>query len=140
MKKESGLTIVELLAAISILFIIGSVIYGVFTGVNKNYHQISSRVNLEQEANIIINTIKTYHQKQNTYLLSYNPITKKAYIGTTSATIQLEPDNIDIVIKINDEDFSGLGTINSSIPLDITITLVSNQGQSYDINTIIKRY
>jgi type II secretory pathway pseudopilin PulG len=140
MKKESGLTIVELLAAISILFIIGSLIYGVFIGINKNYHQISSRVNLEQEANIMINTIKNYHQQQHSYLLSYDPIAKKAYIGTTSATIQLEPDNIDIVIKINDEDFSGVGTIDSSIPLDISITLVSKEGQSYDINTIIKRY
>jgi Tfp pilus assembly protein PilE len=140
MKKESGLTMVELLAAISILFIIGSIIFGVFIGINKNYHKMASRVDLEQETNIIINTIKNYHQKQTKYLISYDPNTKKAYIGTTSATNQLEPDNIDIVIKINDSDFSGITEIDSSIPLDISIILISKQGQSYDINTIIKRY
>jgi tRNA threonylcarbamoyladenosine modification (KEOPS) complex Pcc1 subunit len=140
MKKESGLTLVELLAAITILFIIVSLIYGVFIGINKDYRQISSRVNMEQEANIITNTIKNYHQHQDHYLLSYDPTAKKAFIGGSSANIQLEPDTLDIVIKINNTDFSGVQSIDSSIPLDISITLVTKQGQSYSTNTIIKRY
>jgi Tfp pilus assembly protein PilE len=140
MNKENGLTLVELLASIAILFIISSLLYGVFIGINKNYHQISNRTEMEQEANIIINTIKNYHQLQNTYQLSYDPSTKKAFIGVTTANIQLEPEDIDIVIKINDTDFSGVQTIDSSIPLSISFTLMTKQGQTYDVDTIIKRY
>lgn len=140
MRKESGMTLIELLAAISILFIIGSLIYGVFIGINKNYQLMSSRVEMEQEANNIINTIKNYHQHQSTYQLSYNQNTKTAFIGFPTANTQLEPNDLNIEIQINDANISGVETIDSFIPLDISITLESKQGQSYKVNTIIKRY
>ena len=140
MNKESGLTLIELLAAISILFILASLIFGVFIGINKDYRQMSNRVDMEQEANIIINTIKNYQLHQDHYLLSYDPTAKKAFIGISSANTQLEPDHLDIIIKINDTVISGVQSIDSTIPLDISITLVTKQGQAYNTETIIKRY
>lgn len=143
MKNQKGLSLIEILAALTILMIISSIIYGVFFNVDKNYKQISQKSNLEQEANIIINTIKNYHQRQNTYKLSYNPLNGDAFIGTTAANIPLERSDLQIFLKAGyplPEDFAGEITIDGSIPLAIYLKITTKQGQSYEIDTIIKRY
>lgn len=146
MKNENGITLIELLAAISILVIISSLIYGVLIGVNKNYNQLSSKSNLNQEANIILATLKNYHIKDQyhavdgTYKISYNAIEKKAYIGTTTANIPLQKDNLKIELKIDNTGFTDEKSIPSSKPLTIYIKLIEPNGQFYEIETIIKRY
>jgi prepilin-type N-terminal cleavage/methylation domain-containing protein len=143
MKNDKGLTLIELLAAMTILLIISSLIYGVLIGANKNYQQISGKSNLEQEANIIISTIKNYHQSSDSYKISYNPFTKKAFIGVTTTNTQLGNNNISIDIKLGDPDytdFSGEKGINTSKPINLYLKLTNKQGQSYEIDTIIKRY
>ncbi|MGJ7912310.1 prepilin-type N-terminal cleavage/methylation domain-containing protein [Neobacillus sp. LXY-1] len=150
MKNQKGLTLVELLAAITILLLISSVIFGVLINSNKNYKSLTEKINLNQEANLLLATIRNYHQKQSLhsfdsnnneiYKLKYDPTTKKAYIGTSSATIPLQKDNVDIIIKIDDVEISGEQTIYPDDPLYIYIKLYNQQGQSYEIETVIKQY
>jgi prepilin-type N-terminal cleavage/methylation domain-containing protein len=146
MKNEKGITLIELLAAISILVIISSLIYGVLIGVNKNYNQLSSKTNLNQEANIILATLKNYHIKDQyhdvngKYMISYNATAQKAYIGTTKANIPLQKDNLKIELKIDNIEFTGEKSIPSSRPLNIYIKLLDPKGQFYEIETSIKRY
>jgi prepilin-type N-terminal cleavage/methylation domain-containing protein len=143
MKNEKGLTMIELLAAITILFIISSVIYGVLIGANKNYQQISRKTNLEQEANIIISTVKNYHQNNDTYQVSYSVANKTAFIGSTTADTQLGNNNMDVVIKLGYPDYYGFFgeiSIDATKPVNLYLKLTNHQGQSYEIDTIIKRY
>lgn len=152
MKKEKGITLIELLATVSILFIITSIIFGVLISSNKNYRNVTEKVNLDQEANIILTTIKSYHQKQElhsidpstkieTYIIKYDRNTEMAYIGSSAATlIPLQKDNLKIYIKIDYTDFSGEKIIHPADPLYVYIKLINKQGQSYEIDTVIKQY
>jgi type II secretory pathway pseudopilin PulG len=144
MKSEKGITLIELLAALSILMIISSVIYSVFFGINKNYKQISEKTNLQQDANIIISSIKNYHLRNESYKLLYNSTTQKAFIGKDTANIQLEREDLIVtrfIVVYKNVTYNNEMTIDDTTkPINITMTLTNKQGQSYEINTIIKRY
>lgn len=142
MRDEKGVTLIELLAALTILAIISSIIYGVFFNVNKNYYQISGKSALQQEANTIISTIKSYHQRQNSYQIKYDSSSKKAFIGVggNTPTTPLGSPNFNIELVTDIPPSNNIININTSKSLNITITLTNKQGTSYKTNTIIKRY
>ncbi|MFJ7727117.1 PilW family protein [Neobacillus sp. NPDC097160] len=150
MKNQNGITLIELLAAVSILLIISSVVYGILISSNKNYKNISEKVNLNQEANLLLATIRNYHQKEalhtfdangkEIYKLKYDSTTKKAYIGVSSPTTELQKEGLNIILKIDGSEFSGEKTIYTADPLYIYIKLYNQQGQSYEIETVIKQY
>lgn len=143
MKNERGLTLVELLAAITILFIISAIIYSVFFGFNKNYSQISEKNSMDQTANVIIATVKQHHLKYDQYKISYDETKKTAYIGEKVADKLLGDTRYDLEIEIGYPDaaaISGSKNIDSSLPLSIHLTLNDKTGQTYEVKTIIKRY
>jgi len=150
MKNQKGITLIELLAAVSILLIISSIIYGVLISSNKNYKNISETVNLNQEANLILATIRNYHQKEvhhtydvngkEIYKLMYDSTAKKAYIGASSPTTPLQKEGLNIIIKIDGSELSGDKPIYPADPLYLYIKLYTQQGQSYEIETVIKQY
>lgn len=152
MRNEKGMTIVELLAAVTILLIVSSLFYSVLISANKNYNEISTKTTLEQEANIIITSIKNYHQQQAagyTYVLDSVPPEKKASIGgsvqclaplgSSDTLITLEVDN-DLDYSRNTPLAPHNMTIYASRPLFVHLKVESKQGQYYEINTVIKRY
>jgi competence protein ComGC len=143
LKNERGLTLVELLSAITILFIISAIIYSVFFGFNKNYSQISEKNSMDQTANIIIATVKQHHLKYDQYKISYDEKKKTAYIGEKVADKLLGDTRYDLEIEIgypNAGAISGSKNIDSSLPLSIHLTLNDKTGQTYEVKTIIKRY
>ncbi|EKN65870.1 hypothetical protein BABA_18287 [Neobacillus bataviensis LMG 21833] len=140
MKSEKGITLIELLATLSILLIISSLLYGVLIGVKKTQENISNKNSLNQEANLIFSTIKRYHQKENKYEISYN--NGSYFISSPTASDQL--GNILIYLKIGEVELSDTSKkieIITSNPgfksINVTIQL---KGQKDKIDTIIKRY
>ncbi|WP_409270817.1 PilW family protein [Neobacillus sp. SCS-31] len=151
MRDEKGLTLIELLAGISILLVISSVIFGVLLNSNKNYKNISNSITLNQEANIILATLKSYHTKQElqsinsnnteTYIIKHDPVSQKAYIGKSSTSLTpLQSEGIRIDLKIDDSEFTGEKAIYPKDPLFVYFKLTNEQGQYFEINTIIKQY
>ena len=150
MKNQKGITLVEVLAALSILLIISSVIYGVLINSKKNYNNISEKVNLNQEANLILATIKNYHQKESLHSLDVNSKefyiikfddSKHVYIGKSSSNmVPLQKEGLSLNIKIDDAEFTGDKVIYPSDALTIYVKVVNQQGQSYEVNTVIKQY
>lgn len=150
MKKENGLTLIEVLATLTILFIISSVIYSVFFSVNKNYIKISQTNNIDQQANLIFSTIKSYHTKNVIYELQYVDNTANGvddglyFIGAPTASNQLGNEQIEyIYVYINNSRVFDKTTksisINTSQTKSIRLTLkFKDQANVYD--TIIKRY
>ncbi|MEH7439881.1 prepilin-type N-terminal cleavage/methylation domain-containing protein [Neobacillus drentensis] len=150
MKNQKGITLVEVLAALSILLIISSVIYGVLISSKRNYNNISERVNLNQEANLILATMKNYHQKESLhsldvnskeyYLIKYDD-SQHVYIGKSSTDlIPLQKEGLSMNIKIDEVEFTGEKVIYPSEALTIYIKVFNQKGQSYEINTVIKQY
>ena len=143
MRNEKGLTLLEVLASLSIFLIIIGVIYGVLFSVISNYKNLSSKNNLGQEANLIITTIKSYHQENPQYKLSIDSSANKAYIGEDSASIPLVPDDLSIDLKAGPNSyqaFEGELTIDSEKPLFIYIKLFDKSGQEYELETVINKY
>ncbi|RSD23322.1 PilW family protein [Mesobacillus subterraneus] len=143
MKDERGLTLYELLAAISILFIASALIYGVFFGFNKNYNQISTKNSMDQNANLIIATIKRHHLKYDEYQITYNAAEQIAHIQVNGTEAILGDANYELQIKAGypePETFTGAKVIKSKYPLSISITLKDKRGQTYETETMIKRY
>lgn len=140
MKNEKGITLVELLASVTILFIISSVLYGVLLGRNKDYNRIASNANLEQEANLIFTTVKYYHQSESSYKLAYDSETKTAYIGKDQAnTVLGNPNDIDAMM------INGVDLKNSPNPIAINTTdfitvIIVLKNHSVVIDTVINRY
>lgn len=146
MKNQKGITLIEVLATLAILSLVSTLIYGVFIGSQQNFHRISTKTSLSQEANLIVATIKNYHTKNDKYILDLNSSTQKASIGTTSANIPLHKDKMKIQIKY---DITGTNTysvltgpitIESSKPLNLYIKITDTNGDFEEIGTIIKRY
>lgn len=143
MKNENGLSLVELLAAISILFIISSVIYGVFFGFTSNYKQISEKNSLEQSANIVVATLKQYHLKHDTYDLRYDSASKAAFITVNGKETRLGDESVEMQLKAGyPQPMEIMGNLHRETqePLAIELILTNKSGKSYEIETIIKRY
>ncbi|WP_284036116.1 prepilin-type N-terminal cleavage/methylation domain-containing protein [Neobacillus sp. 114] len=154
MKDEKGITLIELLVALSILVIISSLLYGALVDVNKNYRQISERNSLRQDANRILATLTNYHQKKTlhyvdpatnkeTYKIKYDPSSQTAYIGQSSANIPLADSGQKIELKVGQPNYQEIPneqTIDPYKPLYVNFKLIDNTGISYEINTIIKQY
>ncbi|WP_160722005.1 PilW family protein [Bacillus sp. USDA818B3_A] len=156
MKKENGLTLIEVLATLTILFIITSVIYSVFFGVNKNYIKISQKNKEEQQVNLIFSTIKSYHTKNVIYELKYfdntaNGVDDGSYfIGAPSASNQLGDDQIEYIylynykdnkiIKIFDKVTKSVSINTSQTEYKSVKVTLKFKGQEKEYDTFIKRY
>lgn len=145
MRNQKGISLVELLAAVTILFIVSAIIYSVYFSFNKNYEHISTKNSIDQEANLILATVKQYHQTHKEYYLKYKVANKDAFIGVSQADNRLGDDRFDTEIKIgfpNAEDIVDNTDvkINSHQPLKVYLKLTGKQGQTFVIETIVKRY
>lgn len=142
MKNEKGLTLVELLAAITILFIISSIIYGVFFTFTNNYERISKKNSMDQTANLVLATIKNYHQTNDFYWIKFDNADKVAYIGKDTPDIILGDTNYDMEIKVGypAAEIITNTKIDSHQPMTVYLNLTDQKGQTYEIETTVKRY
>lgn len=140
MKNEKGITLIELLAATAILLFISSLIYGVLISTNKNFNQINDKNNLEEEANLIISTIKNYHQQEDYYWLTYNNEEQKAYIGKDSPNILLGSDIVTFEVSNENGPLNLNEKINTNHYIFVHIVLKKQSENPVEFTTVIKRY
>ncbi|NKE06379.1 MULTISPECIES: PilW family protein [Mesobacillus] len=142
MNNEKGLSLVELLAAIAILFIVSGIIYGVFFTFNNNYDRISHKNSMDQAANLILTTIKQYHQKNESYWIKYDASSKKSYIGVTTADNLVGDTDYSMDLKVGYPTPITISNtkIDAKQPLTIQLLLTDQKGQTYEIETTVKRY
>jgi type II secretory pathway component PulJ len=75
MRNERGITLVEILGAITILSILGVIVWNVFLQVYKYSQTVVSKNLMQQEANIIITNLTRIHQIEDSYEISSVPET-----------------------------------------------------------------
>jgi prepilin-type N-terminal cleavage/methylation domain-containing protein len=140
MENEKGLTLIELLATIVILAIVGSIIFGVLLNIQKNYQDQTSQNQLGQEANYIIAIIRNYHQKGSAYTITYDA-NRKVFIDGSLGKQQLGQDSqtVDILFG-KDESFTREDDTVDYNPLFINVKITDQKGKSVEIDTIISNY
>ncbi|WP_102263746.1 PilW family protein [Mesobacillus jeotgali] len=142
MNNQKGMSLVELLAVIAILFIISGIIYGVFFTFNNNYDRISQKTSMDQSANLVLATIKQYHQTNDSYWIKYDQSGKQAYIGQDTANHLLGDSLYEMEIKVGYPTTTTIDNlkIDSQHPLSVQLTLTDQKGQKYEVETTVKRY
>lgn len=167
LNDSNGLTLIELLVTLTIAFSIMGIVTGVLVQSIKNANIVDTNINLRQEANIIIATIKSAHMSSitsdkatNEYAVGYKKSTTtndwELTIGNQIVSNQNYNIYLDLVqqipgetvsrnIKIDDSTVSLDPTLNKIIkrqPLFIKkVRLISKKDSSkiFEISTTISR-
>lgn len=139
-KNEEGITLIELLLALTILSIVSILIWSVFNkGVEYTNNAITKN-QLQQEANILITNLTKIHQSSNEYLIAVNnscTITVEAQTNKSTEIYNFDSQNI--CLEVN---FTGvikpIGKDNE-FPLDIIVTDKKNKENSIMVNAVLTR-
>lgn len=126
--KESGLTLIELLAALAISMAVIGAIYGVLNSSLIFNNKSQSHIDLRQEANIIITQLRQQHQvKIEEYELDYLKLITDKELSFKS--IEISQMNKKIINR---------GIINPFNDLFVKFTLADNQKNTFEIDTVIE--
>ena len=72
MKNQSGITLIEVLATLTILSLLLGIIYSVFFNGLQYSSKAKNTVSIQQEANYLLTLLKEQHEKVNSYTVSVN--------------------------------------------------------------------
>ncbi|MDX5475614.1 MAG: prepilin-type N-terminal cleavage/methylation domain-containing protein [Bacillaceae bacterium] len=156
--NEKGITLVELLAALTIAFIISGLVAAIFFQTFRNADRSDSHINLRQEANIIVQMFSTAHEKED-YTFQYTKSSNGNWemkIGDIvmnsryydieltfeNRTAENEERSISINTKNNDPSTSKSLSIAVSNPINIKkLKLINKDDPSltFELTTSISR-
>ena len=156
--NEKGITLVELLAALTIAFIISGLVAAIFFQTFRNADRSDSHINLRQEANIIVQMFSTAHEKED-YTFQYTKSSNGDWemkigdivMNSRNYDVELTFDNrsteneersISINTKNNDPSTSKSFSIAVSNPIHIKkLKLINKDDPSltFELTTSISR-
>lgn len=150
-KKQTGLTLIEVLATVAILSIVTVIVYGVFANGLHYSSEAEDTVLIQQEANYILMILKEQHEKSESYTITVSDDYTKVVISNSNhETITI--DNPNYLYKIYRYDPStpdykelfenqDVKEIHSKdhFPVIIVIESTTNPDLTYTIKTILSR-
>ncbi|OIJ18363.1 hypothetical protein BKP45_12365 [Anaerobacillus alkalidiazotrophicus] len=153
-KNSKGLTLIELLATLSISIIILGLVSSVLIQSYRSMEVSNTHIDLRQEANIIITMLANAHEKNN-YEIFYSKTENDEWeimIGDQKIisrdydlVVKLISDNstLEIDTSITDpQSISLLFTVNVKEPLhvqELRLTDINDPTKSFELSTIISR-
>jgi Tfp pilus assembly protein PilV len=144
--NQKGLTLLEVLLALTLTITIGGLIYSVFFQSMTSYEKTYSHALIRQEATIILSQITTLHRDEKTYSLTYNPsaqaiLINGKLIGNPAFSYSIELKNNTVTLNSQRVTEATTITIDSSSYLEIELAVIdqSNPNQPFTISTIINR-
>ena len=153
-RNESGITLIELLATISIIAIISSLLWGALTVTFKQSERTEEHVNLRQEANMIVTKLRTMHLQGN-YQLCYEggkvyfDSGKKDSLASDGITIEGLHDSLngDVLFENSGNivkqnlpiDCNNMLNIDTSDPLSVTLKIKDQKNNTFEIDTVINK-
>lgn len=110
-KDQHGITLIELLITLTILSIVGVLIWSVFSQGTKFSSQAMTKNAMQQEANIIISSLKKIHQTSSSYDIVSNDCSIKVKTEKKTEVFEhpqlcFETDNNISAVDPNLEDIS----------------------------------
>ncbi|HZG60707.1 MAG TPA: prepilin-type N-terminal cleavage/methylation domain-containing protein [Anoxybacillus sp.] len=138
LKSQRGLTLIELLAVLALLAIVGTVVTSGLINSMKAYQSSTEHINLRQEANLLIETISNLHKRNEDCVIDYNPTNK-------TLSINGQPFNTkgyQILFSYNSSDYNkSIQSKNLSIenPVMIKFKLIDQQEREFEVQTKLQR-
>lgn len=135
LNNESGITLIEVLAAITITAIISSLIYGVLFQTIHAKDKIQSHNELRQEANIVMTQLRTMHETGDSIWYSSGMLYKEAGEKNSLAT---ENDYSFTNVKIDNQD---LASGNSQLlaptsTIKVSFIIKDHYQNQYELETV----
>lgn len=155
LNNNKGLTLIEMLATITILFIIGGMVYAMLFQMFSNFNNSENRITARQEANLIIAHLTTIHEKSKRYELEHDSdhyFITEAFTETDSSTMKLghEKYNYDLSVSYLDDDGTEVTKKLSDEPIEIDLTktkfksidvllTLSSSNDEFEVKTTLSR-
>ncbi|UCZ52142.1 type II secretion system GspH family protein [Bacillus shivajii] len=153
-KNQSGITLLELLASLTISLIIIGLLSAVLISSFTQTERTQSHIHLRQEANAIVLELRRIHSEGNYQLcyedeklflgsvtlhsLTREQITVRGIEDSSGERILLE-NNGSTMSESSPADCNSPMLINNNHPLIVTLILIDESGQEYEIDTVIDR-
>lgn len=140
-RNERGLTLVELLATLTIIAFIGIIIWNVFLQGSKYAQNAGSKNSMIQEANFVIANLLKIHQTSDSYTINQNSscsVTVTYTKGSVQQTQVFDDQKLCISISLNNLP----GTINPNlidVPLTLTVSDKQNSNNTISVNSTLYR-
>ncbi|MFJ8264554.1 type II secretion system protein J [Peribacillus asahii] len=133
--QQSGVTLIELLAALTISALLIGIVYGIFTYSVQSNNKTQSHINLRQEANLIITEMRKRHQEATAnYEICYDELLANEL--PSKQGLSLEKVSVDDVII---DATHCKQEIDPSKALSVKFTLTDQQNRNqFTIDTVIE--
>lgn len=152
-KNEAGLTLIEVLATITILSIVSVIIYNVFTSGLRYSSKAEETVLIQQEANYLLTLLKEQHENAATDYTVTVENNQSTVILNKGRSNETDVTNSQYLYQICDLDDSQSScdeqnaadhTIkktpsNERLHIKIILTNKNDPGITYEIQTILSR-
>jgi Tfp pilus assembly protein PilV len=156
--KQDGLTLIELLVSISLLFLVGMLVFNVLIKGKEYSLQAQSTIYIQQEGNRISTKLTSWHEKNKQYkiVLNQNPDATSISLIPYDGAGNLLEDNQEVISSNSfyysvcydrNQDDSNICTDRSlnklvtqkALPIKILIKDKKNSRLTFEIKTIISR-
>lgn len=151
-KNQSGITLIEVLATITILSIVSIIIYNVFFNGLQYSSQAKDTVSIQQEANYLLTILKEQHENaENNYTVTVENEQKTIIINKNLPT-EIDATNPQYLYQIcdmddttkscdeqNATDLTITKTTKNNFYVKITLINKNNPNLTYEIKTILSR-
>ncbi len=151
MKNQAGITLIELLATLTILSFLLGIIYSVFSNGLQYSSKAKNTVSIQQEANYLLTVLKEQHEKVNSYTVTVNNDHKKVVINNSNnETFTIDNPNFFYkMCKYNpstsncekpiEGNFEETIDSKNRFPIKIIIESSTNDDLTYEVKTILSR-
>lgn len=142
--NEKGITLVELLAALSLFAVVSALVMTVLFNVFRNSKNISDNAQLRQDANLLVSTLRSHYNQDDFEDFDVRLNDSKILLikgqevnsSMTSSIAELEINGENLISNENEEE--KFVTVDGT-PLSIDLTLKNEAGQTYNLFTTIEK-
>jgi prepilin-type N-terminal cleavage/methylation domain-containing protein len=137
-RNEKGVTLIELMAAITILSLIGGIIWGILFQGNRSSQDSISKNNIQEEANIMIMKLKRIHQTSKEYTI--NSTSCSVTVNATKqdgSTQNTEFKNAKLCISVDHPGY--IQPSLQDLQLNVTIYELKNPKNTITVDTQLYR-
>lgn len=146
MNNQKGITLVELLATMVLLFIVSTLVLSIATQAIENYRQTETRSFAQQEANLLINQLTSTHRTSSSYEVRRDELFHYTITADNEKTskINTAPFQLDLTLGAEGITVGESILVNvsehSSIPLQVTVVSQPDQRfRTFEIDTNLYR-
>lgn len=148
-KSQAGMTLIEILATITILSIVSVILYSVFSNGLRYSSQAEDTVLIQQEANYLLTTLKKQHENADSYTITvdqnHQKVTIETTVGTSVESSVIESEEYQYQISDTENNIDAASEPIEIIPsnenfhIQIVVTNKIKPDLTYKIKTILSR-